>query len=124
MRTLASLLGLTLALAAATAIAGWWTVPVVAALWTVLLPRPGAALYAAIAGVFAWGALLLWSAQSAPIGALDILLTKILGVPAGGPIVLTLAYAGLLAGSAAMVAQAIGSRARAGATAAASMRSR
>lgn len=110
MRQLANLLALTAVLAVATVLIGWSAVPVVAAVWVYSMPRRGAVIYAAVAGALAWGGLLLWYARSAPIGAADALVTEILGVPARSLIVLTLAYAALLSGSAALVAQWIRAR--------------
>jgi hypothetical protein len=105
MRDTLNLLLLTAALALATVVAGWWAVPVVAGVWTFVAPRRGAVLYAAAAGAFAWGALLVWYGRSAPVGGVDALLTQLLSVPANSFTALTLVYAALLAGSAALVAQ-------------------
>lgn len=107
MRTAANLIALILTLAVATAIAGWWTVPVVAFVWTLASPRRAAVFYASFAGAVAWGSLLAWMARTAPVGAVDALMASIMDVPERAIIALTLAYAALLAGTAALVAQAI-----------------
>jgi hypothetical protein len=107
MRSLALLLGLVLLIAAGTAFVGWWTVPIVAGVWTLAFPRRGAVLYAAFAGALAWGALLLQASRSGPIGQLDALLSGVMSLPPRFPLLLTLSYAALLAGAAALIAQAI-----------------
>jgi hypothetical protein len=107
MRTLANLLALALVLALTTIVAGWWTIPIVSGLWTLAAPRRAAVLYAVAAGAIAWGALLLWTARAGPVGAVDTLLAQMLHIPPRALIGLTMLYASLLSGAAALVAQAI-----------------
>ena len=107
MRAALNMIAFIIAIALATALIGWWTVPIVAAAWTYALPRRAGVLYAALAGAFAWGVLLVWASQSAPVTPVDTLLTQILGVPARSLIALTLAYGALLSGAAALLVQAI-----------------
>ena len=106
MRALVNLVALALALALATVVVGWWTVPLVSGVWTLAAPRRAAVIYAAFAGAIAWGSLLTWTARVGPVGALDRLLAQVMNMPRGGVIGLTLLYAALLAGSAALLAQA------------------
>ena len=55
------LLVLTLAFAGATAAAGWWTVPVVAAVWVRGFPRARSPVRSCVAGaVIGWALLLAW----------------------------------------------------------------
>ena len=107
MRALRNLLALTLTLAVATALGGWWAVPLVSAVWTLGAPRRAAVLYAAVAASMAWTALLFWTASGGAAGAIDDVLAQIMHLPVRAPIALTVAYGALLAGSAALVAQAI-----------------
>ena len=107
MRAVVNVIALTLTLIVATVFVAWWTVPVVSFVWTLAAPRRAAVFYAAFSGAAAWGALLAWMSRSAPIGDVDALMSRIMDVPERSIVLLTLAYAGLLAGSAALVAQSI-----------------
>jgi hypothetical protein len=107
MRAIVNLVALILTLIVATVFVAWWAVPVVAFAWTLATPRRAAVFYAAFAGATAWGALLSWMSRSAPIGQVDALMAQIMDVPERSIVLLTLTYAALLAGSAALVAQSI-----------------
>jgi hypothetical protein len=108
MRTpLGSFITLTLLCAAGTYLVGWWAVPIIAAGWTLALPRPGVILNAAFAAATAWGLLLLVQSQRGPIAEVGTLLSAILGTNTVAIYALTLLYGALLAGSAALVARAI-----------------
>jgi heme A synthase len=98
---------LALVIALATVFAGWWTVPFAAAVWTLTAPRRGGVIGAAIAGGLAWAALLALASRNGPIGDLAAVLGQIMSVSAAALITLTVAYAALLSGSAALVAQAV-----------------
>lgn len=98
---------LALVAALATVFVGWWTVPLVAGIWTLAVPRRGSALSAALAAAAAWSALLAIAARSGPIGGVADLMGQVLSVPPPAVITLTVAYGALLAGSAALVAQAV-----------------
>lgn len=93
---------LALLLAATTALAGWWTVPVVAALWGAARHRHrGTALDAGIAAALAWAALL---ARQALRGPVDLVATKVsaaMGLPGPALVLVALLYAFLLAWAAA-----------------------
>jgi len=93
--------------AAGTVLAGWWTVPLVAAAWTLVFPRRASVLSAAVAAMVAWSALLALASQSGPVGELAALLAQILGITSAALLAVTVAYSGLLAGAAALFAQAI-----------------
>ncbi len=99
------------AMAAGTWFVGWWTVPVIAAVWAIVeradrtLP-----LRAAGAGLAAWGLLL---AAQLPGGSLERLATAVgaaMGVGALPLVVLTLIYPALLAASAAGLVRALAGR--------------
>ena len=107
MKILGTWIGLALVIAATTVIAGWWTVPIVSALWTLSLPRRGGVMLAALSGATAWGMLLLLLRRNGPVGAVDRVLSGTLQLPPGAGVGLTLAYAALLAGAAALVAQSL-----------------
>jgi hypothetical protein len=107
MRVFVNIVALVLTFSVATVLGGWWTVPLVSGLWTLAAPRRAAVLYATFAAVLAWGALLVWTARGGPVGAVDRLLAQIMNLPSHAMIGLTLLYAALLAGSAALLAQAI-----------------
>ena len=80
--------------------AGWWTVPLVAAIWTRVLPR--AAVRTAAAGAaLGWAGLLGWTVWQAPVGPLIQRVSSILMLPSWGLVALTLAFPALLAATAA-----------------------
>jgi hypothetical protein len=107
MRSVLNMIAFIALIAACTAFVGWWTVPLVSAAWTYAAPRRAGVLYAALAGAFAWGVLLIIMSQQGAITPVDTLLSQVLGVPPRSLLALTLAYAALLAGSAALVTQAV-----------------
>jgi len=85
--------------AAGTVAAGWWTVPIIAALCVRVLPsdrRPGTAIIGAAAG---WGGLVAlgWSQGQ----VLAHTLSSTLGLPPWGFLAATLLFPALLAGAAA-----------------------
>ena len=112
MRSLLAFLALTLAFAASTAL-GWWAVPATAALWGALRPsqrRP--ALAAALAAALAWAGWLLVDAftGNGAFGVLAARLSALMSLPVVALVVLTLAFAAVLAWSAAAVSGAIAER--------------
>jgi hypothetical protein len=100
MRTAVRLALLAAAFAAATRALGWWAVPVAAAAWALLdrgaMRAPWESALAAMAG---WGAILLWTAATGPLGELTRRTAAILAVPPAVMITATLLYGGLLAWS-------------------------
>jgi hypothetical protein len=106
MRKAASFAVLVAAFAFATRV-GWWTIPLVAALWGVLRPRlPRPALSAAAAAGLAWVAWLAFDALRGP-GALGVLATRLGGVmrlPIPVLFLVTILFPALLAWSASVLA--------------------
>jgi hypothetical protein len=90
-----------LLLAAATVLAGWWSVPLVAGLggW-VISPRKGDAWRVALAGAAAWGALLAWTAATGPLAKLLHQLSSLMHLPGWSLIAVTLVFPAGLAWSA------------------------
>jgi hypothetical protein len=99
---------LTALMAAGTWFAGWWAVPIVAALYGAAFRwSRGSGLLAGVAGIASWGVLLGLTAFAAPIGHLASILGGVLNVRTVGVYVLTLCYPGLLALTAALVARSV-----------------
>jgi len=101
--------------ALATAVAGWWTVPLVAAVYAASVARDGgvrrgSAVVAGFAAMLGWAALLSIAAARGPVGTLAAELGGILRLPTAGVLAMTIAYPGLLAVSAAVVARALTAR--------------
>lgn len=97
-----------LAMATLTWVVGWAMVPVVAAVLTVDRRDDAAApMLAGLAGVLAWGIVLALVARGAPAGSVAQTVGRALGLGPKALIVVTLAYGGLLAGSAAVLARAL-----------------
>jgi hypothetical protein len=95
------------AFVAATWIA-WWAVPVAAALFGAITVRDrGGPLVAGFGAIVAWGAILAWDAWVGPAGTVAATLGGVLQVHPIAIYVLTLAFAGLLALCAAIVARAL-----------------
>ena len=95
------------AMAAATWIA-WWLVPVVAAVFGVITRRQsGSALVAGIAAIIAWGALLVVLSTEGPVSSVASTVGAVLQIRTVGVYALTLAFPGLLACSAALVARSV-----------------
>jgi hypothetical protein len=97
------------ALAAATWAFGWWSVPVVAAIWgwiAASLRRP--VLVAAAAAAGSWAALLAWTwaASAGAASSLGASLGAVMQLPPFALIALTLAFPALLAACAAQLAVA------------------
>ncbi len=99
------------AMAAGTWFVGWWTVPVIAAVWAIVdrtdrtLP-----LRAAGAGIAAWGLLLAAQLPGGSLERLAIAVGTAMGVGALPLVVLTLLYPALLAASAAGLVRALAAR--------------
>lgn len=104
--------------ALATFAVGWWSVPLVAVLYTVIAARGtelagrSSAVVAGIAAMLGWAALLAIAAARGPVPTLAAELGGILRLPASGIYAVTIAYPGLLAISAAIVARVLTSRSR------------
>lgn len=106
------------AFALATAVLGWWAVPLVAAVYAASVARArsgvqqGSAVAAGISAMLGWSALLSIAAARGPVGTLATELGGILRLPTFGVYAMTIAYPGLLAISAAVVARALTARPR------------
>jgi hypothetical protein len=97
------------AFAVATFVAGWWAVPVVAACYAAItLNQRGSAVASGFAAMFGWTALLILDAAQGPVGTLAAELGGILRLKPVGVYGVTIAFPGLLAVSAAVVARALG----------------
>ena len=91
-------------IAAATALVGWWTVPVVTALWVRVFPH--APMRTSVLGAaLGWAGLLGWTAWHDSVMPLAHRLAGVLDLPWWGPVALTLLFPALLAGAAARSAQ-------------------
>jgi hypothetical protein len=88
------------AVAAATFFAGWWTVPLVAAIGARVFPH-ASVRRAAAGGALGWGGLLGWTAWQAPLTPLSQRMAALFHLPPWGPLALTLLFPALLAASAA-----------------------
>lgn len=97
------------ALAAGTWFGAWWTVPIIAFAWGLLVARSRAraAGTAALAAVSAWALLLALDASGGRLGALGSLFGHIAGLPSGVFYALTLVFPALLAWSAAALGAAL-----------------
>ncbi len=100
--------GLVSALTVGNVLLGWWAVPVLGAVWGAGAGgRPGTVPLAATAGAAAWALLFLWTAVVGPLDRMAEVLGRIFGVPGPITLLLALAFAALLAGSAAGAAAAV-----------------
>jgi hypothetical protein len=96
--------GLVLAVAVGTAIAGWWSVPVVTAAWLWLSPAGGSQVRRAMIGAaLGWGLLLGWTALHGPIGPLARRVGGLIWLPGWGLVVVTLLFPAAVAGLVAVV---------------------
>ena len=91
-------------IAAATALVGWWTVPLVAIVWVRVLPHAPVRT-CMIGAALGWGGLLGWTAWHDSVLPLAHRLSGVFNLPWWGPVVLTLLFPALLAGSAARLVQ-------------------
>lgn len=95
------------AFAAATAI-GWWALPVAAAIFGAITARDRTGpVVATAAAVSAWGGILAWTATQGPVHTVAVTLGGVLQTRPIAVYVLTLAFGGLLALCASIVARAV-----------------
>ena len=110
MMLLARLVLLTTAFAVATFALGWWAVPLVAAGYAAITTaQRGSAILSGVAAMLGWGALLAITASRGPVGTLAAELGGVLQIRPIGVYAVTIAFPGLLAISAAVVARALAS---------------
>ena len=108
MRWITHVVGLTLAIAAGTWIGGWWMVPVIAGAYGAWGARhASSALTAMLAGGGAWGLLLAYDASVGPVLRLTHLFGTMFRMSGMTLVILTVAYAALLAVSAAAFARGL-----------------
>lgn len=100
MRRVIVVLALAVVFAAGTFVA-WWMLPILAAIAGAWRRR---GWEVALAGVLAWSAILLYDAARGPFPALASAVAGVVGLPAAALVVVTLAFAALLAWSAAALA--------------------
>jgi hypothetical protein len=113
MMTLARLVLLAAAFAIATFVAGWWAVPVVAACYAAITTaHRGSAVISGFAAMLGWAALLSIAAAQGPVGTLARELGGVLQLKPIAVYAVTIAYPGLLAISAAIVARTLAISAR------------
>jgi len=108
MRSVVSVVVAVAVMAGGTVLVGWWALPVLGVGWGVVENRsryPG--LLGALAGALAWAGLLAYAAVSVGIDQIAVITGGVLGVPAAASYALTIAFAALLAGSAATVGGAL-----------------
>jgi hypothetical protein len=96
------------AFAIATFVAGWWAVPIVAAVYAAITTQQrSSALVSGISAMLGWGALLAITASRGPVGTLAVELGGVLQIRPFGVYAITIAFPGLLAISAAVVSRAL-----------------
>lgn len=76
---------------------GWWTVPLIAALWGFLSTDPHRVRNVALAASGGWATLLLLDAARGPVGVMGEQLGGVMGVPPVLLYVVTLLFPALLA---------------------------
>jgi hypothetical protein len=106
MRKLVKVVLLAELFAVATYALGWWTVPVVAALWAFVSRDSNRARVASLCAAAGWATLLLLDALKGPVGNMAVRLGGVMGLPGYVLLILTLVLPALLAWCAAtLVAQ-------------------
>lgn len=87
--------------AAATALAGWWTVPLLAVVWSRVVARERRPALAGMLGAaLGWGFLLGWAAYRGPVELVALRAGGVFNLPAWGFVLATLVFPALLAGTA------------------------
>ncbi len=111
MMQLSRLILLATAFAIATFVVGWWAVPIVAAVYAAISSaQRGSAILSGFAAMLGWAALLAITAARGPVGTLAAELGGVLNLKPIAVIAVTIAFPGLLAISAAVVARALTAR--------------
>ena len=95
------------AFAVATFGLGWWSVPLVAAVWSLVSSSPNRARVAALCAAGGWATLLLLDIVKGPVATMATQLGSVMSLPAAVLYLLTLVFPALLAWSAATLVPAI-----------------
>ena len=106
MRTFVKVLLLAELFAVVTYAFGWWTVPVVAAVWAIASRDSNRPLVAAACAALGWASLLLLDSVKGPVGTMATKLGGVMGVPGIVLLILTLLFPALLAWCAAALGAA------------------
>lgn len=104
--------------AVATALVGWWSLPIVSAAWALIAARRRTASVgwlAALGAAIGWLALLAYDAARGPAAALATTLGGVMRVPAPALVLVTLGFAALVAGSTGALVGAVARPRQAGA---------
>jgi len=108
MREFLKFLLLSEAFAVSTFGAGWWAVPIVAALWGIFgAPAPTRAMFAALCAATGWGSLLLLHATQGSLGSVASQVGEVMNVPPVALYVLTMLFPAIIAWSAATLSPAL-----------------
>jgi hypothetical protein len=99
MRTFVKVVLLAELFAVATYALGWWTVPVIAAIWGIASRDAKPARVAALCAAVGWATLLVLDAVKGPVDTMATRLGGVMGVPAFVLLLLTLIFPALLAWS-------------------------
>lgn len=89
------------AFAVATYGLGWWSVPIIAAIWSLASLDPRRAKVAALCAMGGWATLLALDFMKGPVGTMAAQLGGVMQVPSIALYILTLVFPALLAWSAA-----------------------
>src|SRR4029079_210024 len=89
------------AFAVATFALGWWTVPLIAAVYSLISNNPRRARTAAICALAGWATLLALDTVKGPVASMASRLGGVMGVPSIVLVILTLVFPAALAWSAA-----------------------
>ena len=83
---------------------GWWTIPLLAALWVRVLPSARRPMTTVIVGAaLGWLALLGYAALHGPVPAASAVLSAVFNLPPWGFLLATLLFPAALAGAAAVL---------------------
>jgi len=104
MRTAVKLILLAEAFAVATFGLGWWSVPIVAALWGALSREPRRAILAGVCAAAGWLTLLILDVVRGSVGVMGTQLADVMSVPTAVLYFVTLLFPALLAWCGAVLA--------------------
>ncbi len=104
MRTAVKLILLAEAFAVATFGLGWWSVPIVGALWGALSREPRRAILAGVCAAVGWLTLLILDVARGSVGVMGTQLAEVMSVPTAVLYFVTLLFPALLAWCAAVLA--------------------